>query len=29
MFEEKVGKKRISREEKVLEEKVGKKKSCK
>ena len=29
MFEEKVGKKRISKEEKVLEEKVGKKKSCK
>ena len=29
MFKEKVGKKIISNEEKVLEEKVGKKKSCK
>ena len=29
MLKEKVGKKRISKEEKVLEEKVGKKKSCK
>ena len=29
MFKEKVGKKIISKEEKVLEEKVGKKKSCK
>ena len=29
MFKEKVGKKRISKEEKVLEEKVGNKKSCK
>ena len=29
MFKEKVGKKRISKEGKVLEEKVGKKKSCK
>lgn len=29
MFKEKVGKKIISKEEKVLEEKVGKKKNCK